>query len=318
VGLYVEGYLLEERGKLGSGPGKAWQILGPAGERRYWPGATEMFICPWVPAWREVQVDTYRRLLGLFSPRGFYIDQLGFADWGKTCWARGHGHPVPARPLLAEREMTRAVSEAIARIDPQVAIYTEETPCDLANDFQDGSFTYAMNEAQRTETDVPLNIARFAFPAFKTFEILVCDQPTGSWATGVLWTFFNGEGIWLEGPAREWFRPRTLEAIRKTHAILRAHREAFTTLEPEPLVPTAARGIFANRFPGAREIVTTFWNSLPATYRGPVIVLPAAEARGPVRDLWNDRPCVTRATDGGVEVSLEIAPYGVGCISVER
>lgn len=329
VGLYVEGYLLEERGPLGSGAGKGWQIRGADGKGLYWPGASEMFICPWVAAWRDVQVETYRRLLGMFPARGFYIDQLGFADLGKTCWADGHGHPVPARPLRGEVGLTRRVSEALGAIDPVVAIYTEETPADLANGFQDGSFTYAMHEAWRTETDVPLNIGRFAFPDLKTFEILVCDQPTGSWATGVLWTFFNGEGIWLEGPAREWFRPRTLAAIRKAHAILREHREAFTTLAPEPLVPTAAEGIFANRFPGPRETVTTLWNARPITYRGPVLTLDAREGTsgdgraregGRVRDAWNDVTPLVRVQDDGrsIEVHAELAPYGVGCIVVER
>ncbi|MBI4584994.1 MAG: hypothetical protein HY717_13360 [Planctomycetes bacterium] len=319
AGLYVEGYLLEERGRLGSGEGKAWQIRGPGGEPRYWPGASEMFICPWVGRWKEIQTDTYRRLVKLFPARGVYIDQFGFADWGKKCWAAGHGHPVPAAPLLGERELTRAVSEALAEIDPQIAVYTEETPCDLANGFQDGSFTYAMNEAQRTVTDVPLNLARFAFPEFKTFEILICDQPLGSWGAGVLWTFFNGEGLWLEGPAREWFRPRTLAAIQKTHALLRSHREAFTALQPEPLVPTLAEGIHANRFPGEKEIVYTLWNALPLTYRGPVLALPPGEGKR-FHDAWNGGQPLepSRRADGRLEIALEIDPYGAGCVVAEK
>jgi hypothetical protein len=325
VGIYVEGYLLEERGKLGSGPGKAWQILGPAGERRYWPGATEMFICPWVEPWREVQVDTYARLASMFPARGFYIDQFGFADWGKKCWSPSHGHPVPATPLEGERELTRRVSEALESKDPQIAVYTEETPADVANMFQDGSFTYAMNEALRFEEagpagqmNPPLNIARFAFPDFKTFEILICDQPTGSWATGVLWTFFNGEGIWLEGPAREWFRPRTLEAIRKAHAILREHRDAFmgTACTPWPLVKTLARGIFANSFNSPDKEVFTLWSSHPVTYRGPVLELPE---RRTAFDAWNGRKLEPRPLPRGkFELSVEIAPRGVGCIVVTR
>ncbi|MBN1417239.1 MAG: hypothetical protein JXP34_00595 [Planctomycetes bacterium] len=316
VGMYVEGYLLEERGKLGQGAGKAWQILGPGGERRYWPGATEMFICPWVSAWKDVQVDTYRRLARMFPMRGFYIDQFGFADWGKMCWSPDHGHAVPASPLKGEIALTRAVDDGLARIDPGIAIYTEETPCDLANGWQDGSFTYAMNDALRSTTDVPLNIARFAFPAFKTFEILVCDRPTGSWATGVLWTFWNGEGIWLEGPAREWFRPRTLETIRKTHAILRRYRNAFATLEPEPLVETRVAGLYANRFPGRAAVVYTIWNALPRTFRGDALAIPRSEGDR-FFDAWNERDLVPRRRqDGTMSVPLEIPPHGVACVAV--
>ena len=156
------------------------------------------------------------------------------------------------------------------------------------------------------------------FPAFKTFEILICDQPTGSWAEGVLWTFFNGEGIWLEGPAREWFRPRTLAAIRRAHAVLREHRDAFTTLEPEPLVPSLSEGIRVNRFPGRSEVAYTLLNVLPRSWRGPVLAVPESEGRRFV-DAWNGRPIEARPRpDGAVELSVEIDPYGVGCIVVER
>ncbi|MBI4605843.1 MAG: hypothetical protein HY721_28075 [Planctomycetes bacterium] len=330
VGLYVEGYLLEERGKLGSGPGKAWQIAGAGGQGLYWPGATEMFICPHVKAWRETQAATYRLLAESFAPDGVYIDQLGFADWGKRCWSAAHGHPVPAAPLLGERELTRDVAGALAAAGrPETAVYTEEVPCDIANGFQDGRFTYAMNDALRSPGAVPLNLARFAFPAFKTFEILICDQPTGSWAEGVLWTFFNGEGLWLEGPAFEWFRPRTLEAVRRAHAVLRRHREAFMTLEPEPLVPTLAKEVLANRFPAPRETVYTLLSTLPCTWRGPVLAVPAEEGSR-FLDAWNDRPLEPRRREGEGgqggqggspsvwEVAVEIEPYGVGCVVVSR
>jgi hypothetical protein len=85
-----------------------------------------------------------------------------------------------------------------------------------------------MSTASTAPIRVPLNSVRFALPDFKTIEILYCDKPTGSWATGVRWVFFNGEAIWLEGSATEWFEPQTLEAIRRCYAILHEHRDAFT------------------------------------------------------------------------------------------
>ncbi len=78
---------------------------------------------------------------------------------------------------------------------PGVALYSEETPVDVTTQYQDGSFTYAMSTASTTPSSVPLNTVRFALPDFKTIEILYCDKPTGSWATGVRWVFFNGEAI---------------------------------------------------------------------------------------------------------------------------
>ena len=136
---------------------------------------------------------------------------------------------------------------------------------------------------------VPLNVARFAFPDFKTIEILYCDKPTGSWATGVRWVFFNGEAIWLEGKADEWFEPETRAEVRRCHAILREHRDAFTTLAPEPLVPTERAGVYANRFPAAGKTVVTLYNARHRTVRGPVLRLPHREG-ATYYDAWHHRP----------------------------
>ena len=198
-----------------------------------------------------------------------------------------------------------------------MAIYTEESPVDVTTQCQDGSFTYAMSTSHRTTTRVPLNLTRFAMPDFKTIEILYCDKPTGSWATGVKWVFFNGEAIWLEGPATEWFEPETRAAIRRCYRLLREHRDAFTTDCPTPLVPTRVGGVFANAFPAPSRTVYTLYNSRHRTVRGDLLALPWAD--GTVyEDAWNGRPAtVTRQGDQAF-VNLELGPHDVGCLVVRR
>jgi hypothetical protein len=316
VGLYIEGYLLEERGKLGQQYGRQWQLIGRDGQGVYWPRSTEMMICAAVDAWRDVQASTYAAKVCELNVDGMYIDQFGFANSGKDCCGREHGHPVPSYAVVAERDATRVIRQSVAAIKPNVAVYTEETPVDVTSQYQDGSFSYAMFSAQRSRTIVPLNVTRFALPDFKTIQILYCDKPTGSWATGVRWVFFNGEAIWLEGPADEWFEPETRAEIRRCYAILHKHRDAFTTLQPEPLVPTERGGVFANRFPVSGKTVYTLYNARHSTVRGPVLRLPHDDG---VRyfDAWHERSAeVTR--DGGDDViSTTIGPHGVGCVIVE-
>jgi hypothetical protein len=198
-----------------------------------------------------------------------------------------------------------------------VAIYTEESPVDVTSQYQDGSFTYAMFSAQRVPTLVPLNLFRFAVPDFKTIEILYCDKPTGSWATGVKWVFFNGEAIWLEGKADEWFAPQTRAAIRQCYRILREYRDAFTTLQPVPLVPTEIGGLFANAFPAKDRTVYTFYNSRHRTIRGHALKLPHAEGVA-YHDAWHDRPATVKRAGGDDLVYLEIGPLDVGCLVVDR
>ncbi|OQB82524.1 MAG: hypothetical protein BWX88_03924 [Planctomycetes bacterium ADurb.Bin126] len=317
VGLYIEGYLLEEKGQLGREHGKQWQLIGSDGKGRYWPGCSEMYVCAGVEPWRAVQAATYAAKVRELDVDGMYLDQFGFAGSYVDCWSDRHGHGVPSFAAACERDCTRRVREAIDKAKPDVALYTEETPADLASVFQDGSFTYAMNESRRTLTRVPLNLTRFALPHFKTIEILVCDKPTASWATGVKWVFFNGEAIWLEGPAREWFEPHTLEAIRRCHAILRRHRDAFTCSQPVPLVRTLAGGVFVNAFPAddGRKTVYTFYNSRRRTFRGDVLAVDWPEG-ATAHDAWNDRPARVRVGGRRATLSLEIGPHDVGCVVV--
>jgi hypothetical protein len=169
----------------------------------------------------------------------------------------------------------------------------------------------------RNERTVPLNSRRFAIPDFKTIEILVCDQPTGSWASGPLWVFFNGEAIWLEGPAAEWFGEQTRANIRRCHAILKKHQDAFASDDVTPLVPTLAPGVYANRFESADEIVFTLYNARHTTLEGPVLSVPEG-ASGAVLDEWNGGEARRSDSPAGRAIETRIGPLGVGCIVVRR
>jgi hypothetical protein len=313
VGLYIEGYLLEERGKLGRQFGRAWQLIGRDGRGMYWPDCSEMFVCAAVPAWREVQASTYAAKVRELNVDGMYIDEFGFANGGKDCWSKEHGHEVPSFSARTERECTRMIRASIEGVKRNVAVYTEESPVDLTTQYQDGSFTYAMSASQRAQTLAPLNLTRFALPDFKTIEILYCDKPTGSWATGVRWVFFNGEAIWLEGKADQWFEPETRAEIRRCYAILRKHRDAFTTLDPVPLVATEQGGVFCNLFPTARKSVYTLYNARHRTVRGPVLRLPHRDGVS-YHDAWHDRPAEVRRDGPQDVINLEIGPHGAGCV----
>jgi hypothetical protein len=313
VGLYIEGYLLDERGKLGREHARDWQIIDAGGTGKRWLNGSEIFVCPAVQAWRSIQATTYATKCRELDIDGMYIDEFGFTGTEKDCYSGKHGHAVPSYPVLTELDTTRAVRQAVEAAKHGVALYTEESPCDVTSQYQDGSFTYAMSECRGRGAKVPLNLFRFAVPDFKTFEILICDKPTGSWATGVRWVFFNGEGIWLEGPANEWFAPETLAEIRRCHAILREHRDAFTSDEPRPLVPTLAGNVFANYFPARGKEVWTLYNARHRTVRGEVL---SVEHRPGWKwhDAWNNRSGEVRR-DGAFDIVLtSLGPHGVGCV----
>jgi hypothetical protein len=313
VGLYIEGYLLSERGKLGRAHGPHWQLIRPNGSGARWPDSSEIFVCAGVEAWRKIQADTYATKVRELGVDGMYIDQYGFTGTDKDCYSTKHGHPTPSYAVRTELETTRRIRRAIDAAKTGVAIYTEESPCDVTSQYQDGSFTYEMNQCHARRAAIPLNLFRFAVPDFKTFEILICDKPTASWATGVRWTFFNGEGLWLEGPADEWFTPETLATIQTCYAILRRHRDAFTSDRPRPLVPTLAGGVLANAFPTDRKQLWTLYNTRHQTVRGKVLRVPHRTGWA-WHDAWHGRPATVRRDNEHDVVASVIGPRGTGCL----
>lgn len=317
VGLYIEGYLLETRGPLGQRIGERVAIIDEEGAPRFWPDATEVFACPWIEEWRQLQAETYARAATNLGPSGIYIDEFGFCSTYRDCYSADHGHSVPMNQIEAEHGFVREVRHSLDGVDPGVILYTEESPPDSNAPLQDASFTYAMNQCLAAGVDVPVNLYRFVHPGFKTIEILYCDKPTGSWATGVAWTFFNGEALWLEGPPDEWFAPQTLQMIRKCHGLLSSHGATFGSDAVTPLAPTLASGIHANRFEGPDEVVFTLYNEGYVTYDGPVLLLPDG-FEGAATDLWNGVPAEVSELQGRLVLHARVGPRSVGCVSVAR
>jgi len=313
VGYYIEGYLLDERGKLGQAHGREWQMLDASGAGMRWPKSTELYVCPAVARWQEVQATTYARMVERMDADGMYLDELGFAGPWKWCWSQIHGHRSPGSSLQAEHALTRRVRAAMSAVKPEAVLYTEDTPTDVNSQYQEGAFCYSMTRHRSAGSVAPLKLFRYAFPDFKNIEILNCDNPTATWATGVRWAFWNGEGLWLEGKADEWFAPQTRRAIRDCHRVLREHRDAFAGDCAEPLAPTLAGDIYANVFRGAQETAYTILNARPETYGGEVI---AVAHRPGMRyfDAFAQREIKPRIVAGQARLSLTIAPEGVGCI----
>lgn len=297
VGLYIEGYLVSPESSIFE-RARAWQVIKANGEPLEF-FAPEINMCPWVREWQDYLSAVYRRVAEETGAMGFYIDEYGFAHDGHACYAKDHGHPSPVYAAAGELETTRKVRAALG---PDRAIYTEETPCDVTMQYQDGSFTYAITSANDQLSPSHVNITRFAVPDFKTIEILFCDQPLRDDLEDLGRILFNGEAIWLEGTPQAWFDQRSLEFIQRMHTIMRAEADCFTSPGPEPLVPTLWRDLHANRFPradGKRCIWTLYWRG-PRTLEADLLAVPHVPGAR-YRELWANRPLSVRR-DGSRDI----------------
>lgn len=316
VGLYIEGYLVDERSHIGKAHKQDWGLRMRNGEVEPWaPGSPEFVMCPGVQAWRDYLTDVYRRAHAQTGALGFYIDEFGFTH--RDCFADNHNHPPDWNVLRGEGTMTRQIREALP---PECIVYTEYFPPDIHTTLQDGSFDYAINSFQLTAQrwmPVPLRLGRFVFPDFKVLQIIVCDYPTGSNEEAIKQVFFNGDGYWLQGDPDTWFTAESLATLRKCIAILRQYADAFCSDDCQPLVPTRMKGVFANRFSSRTTTVWTLYNANWHSVQGEVLAVPH-QPGARYLDAWNGKALEPRIVGAQAYLQVAIEPHGVGCVVVKH
>jgi len=311
VGLYIEGYLVDERSRVGKARGRDWALRRPDGSIAYWPDSTEIFMCPGAKGWQDYLAGVYRRVREETGALGFYIDQFGFCD--RNCFASAHDHPPDWHVLPGEGQLTRKVRQALP---PECVVYTENFPPDIHTVLQDGSFDYAINYFQTTAhrwMPVPVRLGRFAFPDFKVLQIIVCDLPVGTNEEAVRQVFFNGDGFWLQGEPDFWWQPEALSVLRKCIAILREHADAFASDRCEPLVPTLVGGVFANKFEGKGKTVWTLYNANWRSVSDETLAVPHVSGARYI-DAWNGVELKPRIVGKTAYLRLTLEPHGVGCV----
>jgi hypothetical protein len=197
-------------------------------------------------------------------------------------------------------------------------LYSEERNTDVNSQYQDGSFTYSISQSASAWNPSHVDLARFALPDFKVFEIIRVDAPLGNDPSAVLSVFFNGEGIWLEGPVNDrWFPDNVCRVIAHTHSILRQYADAFRSANPMPLVETLNPNVYANQFSAPDRTVWTFYNAGNEPVKGEVLRTLWRSGQS-FYDAWNDRPLLPRVSGNNASVSLNLLPGGAGCVVEQR
>ena len=307
-GLYLEGYLVSKHSPSGVALGEQARMLDPqAAEINIW-GGPYFTMCPHVPQWQDHLAAICGQLARGTSAKGMYLDEFGFLTQYR-CHNADHAadHPPGDHMLNGELAVLRKVRQAVG---DRVVLYTEEVPTDVMTQFIDAAYTASVHVAMKEQHAIPINLTRFALPDFKVFE-LISEHGLGDNVQAVRLCFFNGNGVYLSGDAEKRFAPATLGMIRKTHALLRSHRDAFTSMNPTPLVPTEHDALVANRFPGTDRVVWTLYNSGNTDIACPGLRVPHRPG-ATYHDVWHDRPIkpVMQAADAVLPVSIRSRDVG--------
>ncbi|MBT7299297.1 MAG: hypothetical protein HN849_07290 [Victivallales bacterium] len=314
LGLYMEGYLCDERSVWGRDRVSSLDIRKQDGKPLLWPGTpSEHMMCTATAGWREHLAKTYQRVAGELKPDGLYIDQHGFTNTWKTCWSREHGHPVPYAPLIGERDTGRAIRAGV----PQgMVTITEEVPNDINSQYQDAALGYSVAQADPAQSPHRIDLFRFAFPDFKVFQLTQYNPfVEGGWQR-LKFPFLNGEGYWLHGMTSRTYCEDAHQFLRAAFRILHENAAAFRSTDVHPLVATRAPLVYANEFRAKDRIVWTFFNAGYQTHRGPVLRLPHQPGRV-YTDAFRQTAVETKIRGKRrpkATLSLELGPRAVGCI----
>ena len=318
VGLYLDGYLVATKSqKPTQEQRQRWAVRKRDGEMLYHESYDAHSMCPYVAEWRAYLTEAYRRVAAEVEPNGMYIDEFGKCMTSRTCYATDHGHPSPMGMSPGERILSGQIREALP---DSIATYAEYVPADVTSQVMDGAFGHVPLYGWRSGYDAVaphyVNLHRFAMPDFKIFELIYyVPQQNGNWFL-LKYPFFNGDGYYLTGSCLQ-SDEHARAFYRRAFALLHEHRDAFTSLDVEPLVPTRLPHVFANRFSTAGKTVWTLFNANHRTVRGVLFSVPH-RAGATYRDAWNGRVLAVEATDGVAEIAIDIGPRAVGCIVQRR
>lgn len=319
TGLYFEGYLVDKHSRTGKANGSAWQMLDSLKKPYTRFGTDVYYMCPYEEEWKNYIRETVTGAVSKTGVDGAYLDEYGFG-WQYGCYNPQHSHDSRKTRIQGELQvpMEAGLMKQVKHSLPGSKVtYSEEMPTDVSTQYQDGSFTYAVSVAGNKKMHNPasINIARFALPDFKLLEILHVDNPMGNDTDGIKRVFFNGEGLWIEGPLNnsKWFPEATRALIRKTHAILTANKEAFRSESPVPNVPSLDSSVYVNYFPSPHKNVWTFYNVSDKTYGGGVLRIPHKEG-AVYYDAWNEKIIYPDVENGFCIIKLTVGSRDIGCL----
>jgi hypothetical protein len=312
VGTYQDGYLNCDKGQFSGAHAKEWAMENADQTPNYIKEYDAYNECPYSQPWREYLTSVYARLHHDFATKGLYIDEYGATDGRWICRAKDHGHNGYEIPYAGEVAMLKGIRAAVG---PETALYTEYPPAEVTRQYIDGSYGYQSLWSVDQEPLAPhfIDLPRFAFPKFKQFQIIYYVSPrAGNWWL-LKYPFFNGESYDLGEPNLPGYDAPAMAFQRKAIQVLCAHREAFSSSDVDPLVPTETPGVFANVFRAGKETVWTLYNANGRSVHG--TVLRAKHTAGAKYvDEWNGGVLSPTVRDGFALISVDLDPKGIGCV----
>ena len=264
--VYTQYYLIDDDSKIAKAKGEAWTRRNADGS--YFGGYWKYFPCHEQKDFQDYVTSATERIVHGLDLDGVYFDQDSRCP--VDCYTASHHHKTPSG-LAGTTEMFKRIHEGARRSNPLLAIWSEEIGTEPMAQYLDLAYSYTcfydLKEMPRELAIQGENFYRFMFPDYKIVEIAGNESDEG-----VRLAFFNATGF-----LSSFTNPFCENLWRKLHRAFQRHKDAFSSLKVEPLVPTRREGLYSNGFYCAYEKVYTLFNSNYRSMQGEMMELPAID-----------------------------------------
>lgn len=241
-----------------------------------------------------------KRIIQETGADGLRLDVYGYQGYANENpnFERLFAEPGQNAYMQATVNATAKVRAALDEISPDVVLTAEFPGYDALARYLDGSIVYETGQSVMPGVrPVPINLFRFYFPEFKTYDLDNLSEGARS-PQAREWRFWNAMGAFGIVHAAPY------------HNILEENGDAFGSQTPQPLVATLVPRVYANRFTDGDKSLTLLYNARQFTVNEPLLKV-APKANEHLFDLLSGREIV--APNG--ELTLKLAPTQAAAIA---
>jgi hypothetical protein len=288
---------MDDASKIGQKYGKLWGVVKPDGQHS--KGYEVWNPCHDAPEVRQWVADTMRRVMRETGADGIRLDEYGHRGW--ACFSTRHSHTFAEHGCTewqrATAEATRMVRQAMDEVAPGSVLTTEHPGYDYLMQYLEGCITYDLTGQATPLRPLECNLQRFYFPECQPYEL---DHRGADKQ--------HRKRFWNGAPSFGAHYPKNM------YAILRENRDAFSSRDCEPLIPTLAKLVYANRFTTGEKTLYTLYNATGHTVDGPALTVSLAPGEH-LFDLLNCQPCEVERKGDEVHLRLYIERDDVACLA---
>ena len=296
VTLYTDPFRADYNTKFGRNWGEKWSIVQEDGQ--YQSHYEAWNPCLDVAEYRRWVAETMGRVLQETGADGIRLDEYGHR--GSVCFSKQHEHtfaePGTTEWQRAVAESTRLVREAMDKVNPASVLTTEHPGYDYLTQYLEGCITYDLTVQATPLRPMECNLQRFYFPECKAYEL--DHRRADAKHRKRFWNAVGSFGSYYPEPYDR---------------ILRENEDVFAARDCEPLIPTLARQVYANRFQEGQKTIFTVYNATGHTFAGPVLDVDVPPQQH-VFDLLRGAEADCRQNAGGTRIDLYLPQDDVACL----